>query len=268
MLAHRHYMLDAYGCLAEQADNTLIVNDVLTEVAQELNMHPVMPPFLIPYYYCDEPDDVGVSAFCICENGEHITLHTFPHRSCYFADILTSQFFTQDEASRLFQKQIYAGDLRAKLVDKRTDFEQSEPAINESVDFGPHYIIDVSNIDMTMEKICVWLDTVAEKINMQPISRPYVIFDKVQNPDFISGFLVVAQSHISVHYDIKERAASIDIFSCSFLDNGIVENILKQSFGDDIRLKLIARGSKYVLQCQQNNRKNRNEKHRNWRNYI
>ncbi len=268
MLPHRHYMLDAYGCLAEQADNTLIVNDVLTQVAHDLNMQPVMPPFLIPYYYCDDAEDVGVSAFCICAGGEHITIHTFPYRSCYFADILTSQFFTQEEASKLFQKQIFANDLRAKIVDKRTDFDQTEPDINESVDFGPHYLISVANIDMTMEKICVWLDTVAEKINMLPISRPYVIFDKVEDPEYISGFLVVAQSHISVHYSIKERVASIDIFSCSFLDNGIIESILKQSFGDETQIKLIARGSKYVLQCQQHSRKSRIEKNRMWRNNI
>ncbi len=127
MLAHRHYMLDAYGCLAEQSDNALIVNDVLTEVATALSLHPVMPPFLIPYYYCDDPEDVGISAFCICEGGEHITIHTFPYRSCYFADILTSQFFTQEEASNLFKKQIYASDLRARIVDKRTDFETEVP---------------------------------------------------------------------------------------------------------------------------------------------
>ncbi len=121
---------------------------------------------------------------------------------------------------------------------------------------------------MTMEKIYVWLDTIAERINMLPISRPYVIFDKVDDPEYISGFLVVAQSHISVHYNIKEREASIDIFSCSFLDNGIIDNILKQTFGDDISIKLFARGGKYVLECQKNTRQSRIEKHRNWRNNL
>ncbi len=268
MSAHRHYMLDAYGCLAEQADNILIVNDVLTQVAIELNMQPVMPPFLIPYYYCNEPEDVGVSAFCICANGEHITIHTFPNRSCYFADILTSQFFTKEEASELFCNQIYAKELRANLIDKRTDFDTETPMIDKTVDFGPHYIINVSNINMTMEKICVWLDAIAAKINMLPISRPYVIFDKAEDPSVISGFLVVAQSHISIHYDIKAHVANIDIFSCSFLDNGTIENILHQYFGDDFKMKLIARGSKYVLQCQAHTRENRIEKSRFWRENI
>ncbi len=270
MSAHRHYMLDAYGCLAEQSDNILIVNDVINQVAADLNMKPVMPPFLIPYYYGDDAEDGGISAFCICANGEHITLHTFPYRSCYFADILTEQFFTVKEASRIFQKQMYAGDLRANICDRRASLEDTLPRTDTdtSSDFGPHYLISLTNVDMTMEQIYTWLDSVAPKINMQPISRPYVIYDKVNDPKFISGLLVIAQSHISVHYDIRERSANIDIFSCSFVENGIVESILRESFGDDIRINLIARGSKFVLQCQQNSREVRIERNKNWKQHI
>lgn len=42
-----------------------------------------------------------------------------------------------------------------------------------------------------------------------------------------------------------KKTANIDIFSCSFLDDGIVESILEQSFGEDLQINLVARGSKH-----------------------
>ena len=65
MLATRHYMLDAYGCFVEQSNSIMVVNDLLIQIANDLGMKPVMPPFLIPYYYCADQEDVGVSAFLI-----------------------------------------------------------------------------------------------------------------------------------------------------------------------------------------------------------
>lgn len=41
--------------------------------------------------------------------------------------------------------------------------------------------------------------------------RPYVIYDRKENPSYISGILVVAQNHIAVHYDFHAKQALIDI---------------------------------------------------------
>ena len=104
---------------------------------------------------------------------------------------------------------------------------------------------------------------------MLPISRPYVIFDRIENPQYISGVLVVAQSHIAFHYSIEDRAANIDIFSCSFLDDGIVENILTQSFGQDINIRLHARGSKHKHNIRYTEKANTNIRiNKAWRNNI
>ena len=244
MQATRHIMLDAYDCDLEQANSVMAVNNLLVNLANELDMHPVMPPFLLPYYYCDETEDGGISAFIICENGSHITIHTFPYRHCYFVDVLSDTFCTEAEIIHAIGQQIYAESININIVDRRNDNSPSSD-INFALDFGPHYMISVEDFDVTAEQIFKWLDNVAPKINMLPISRPYVVFDKMQNPKFISGILVVAQSHIAFHYNIAERTANIDIFSCSFLDDGIVEGILEQSFGSNSKIDLFARGSKY-----------------------
>lgn len=243
MQATRHLMIDAYDCNFEQANSVLVVNDLLVTLALGLNMNPVMPPFVLPYYYCDNSEDGGISAFIICENGSHITVHTFPYRYCYFVDILTDKFFSEEDAKNLLSRQIFAQTINANIVDRR--FFEVQSSVNSSVDFGPHYMITVENIDVTMEQIAKWLDGIAPRINMTPISRPYVIFDRASDPSFISGVLVVAQSHIAFHYSIEEKTANIDIFSCSFLNEGVVESILEQTFGDDVQINLFARGSKH-----------------------
>lgn len=257
MQATRHFMLDAYDCNFEQANSVMVVNNLLVTMANQLSMKPVMPAFVLPYYYCDETEDGGISAFIICENGSHITIHTFPYRYCYFVDILTDKFFSEANAIDLINRHIYAGNMNTNIVDRRIYNGVAED-IDCREDFGPHYMITVENIDVTMENIYRWLDCIAPKINMVPISRPCVIFDKIENPSFISGILVVAQSHIAFHYSIKERTANIDIFSCSFLDDGIVDSILEQSFGSDLQINLVARGSKHKQNIRYSEKYNTN----------
>lgn len=264
MLANRHYMLDAYGCFVEQSNSIMVVNDLLVQLANDLDMKPIMPPFLVPFYYCADPNDVGVSAFCICANGSHITIHTFPYRSCYFVDILTDQFFSEADVTNAIQNQIYASTINTNVVDRRV-FEGIDGDIDTNNDFGPHYMITIEDVDVTFENIFSWLDSIAPRINMQAICRPYVIFDKVNDPEYISGFLVVAQSHIGFHYSIKERKANIDIFSCSFLENGAVEDILHDSFGDQTRVNLFARGSKHRILCEIGSRQSRIKRDEAWR---
>ena len=262
MQATRHFMLDAYDCDLEQANSFMVVNNLLVSLAHDLGMRPVMPPFVLPYYYCEDMEDGGISAFIICDKGSHITIHTFPYRHCYFVDILTDGFFSEAEAVAAISKQIYARTININVVDRRNDNRPSR-AINSNVDFGPHYMITVEDFDVTAEQVYKWLDHIAPKIDMLPISRPYVIFDRVQDPEFISGILVVAQSHIAFHYSIAERTANIDIFSCSFLDEGTVECILEQSFGESAKIDLFARGSKHkntIRYAEQRNRELRNNK--------
>jgi len=267
MLANRHYMLDAYGCFIEQSNSIMVVNDLLVQLANELNLKPIMPPFLVPFYYCADPNDVGVSAFCLCANGSHITIHTFPYRSCYFVDILTNEFFSEAEVTNVIQNQIYASTINTNVVDRRV-FEGVDGDIDTNNDFGPHYMITIEDIDVTFENIFTWLDTIAPRINMQAICRPYVIFDKVNNPEYISGVLVVAQSHIAFHYSIKERKANIDIFSCSFLENGAVENLLHDSFGEQTQVNLFARGSKHRIRCEVDSRQAKIKRDEAWRKNI
>ncbi len=268
MLATRHYMIDAYGCIAEQTNNFMLVNDFLINVTHKLGMSPIMPPFVLPFYYCEDAEDVGISAFCIGSEGSHVTIHTFPQRSCYFVDILTNSFLEEDEVADFVKNQLHASNFSIHTVDRR-EFDGEGSDVDSRNDFGPHYMATVSGIgNISFERIYHWLDEIAPQINMQPISRPYVLFDRVNDPDYISGILVVAQSHIAFHYSIEDKTANVDIFSCSFLGNGIVEELLRKSFGDSVSIKLFARGSKHRFECQHYTRQSRIDKCKSWREFI
>lgn len=243
-MPHLHFMMDAYGSNEEHANNIMAVYELLNNVAVSLNLQPVMPPFLVPYYYCEDAEDGGISAFLICVGG-HITIHTFPYRSCYFVDILSDEFFSASAAEAALKKYLHAEHIGTKLIDRRTIYTAADENIDADIDFGPHYMIEVKDCDMSIDWIFRWLDGIAEKISMLPITRPYVVYDKKDDPSYISGILVVAQSHIAVHYDIHSRSALIDIFSCTFLDDAVIQRLLRTYFGDKYACKLFSRGSKH-----------------------
>ena len=154
-----HYMLDAYGTDEENANNLMCVNELLIKVMQDLSLSPVMPPFLLPYYYCEDAYDGGISAFCFCRGG-HVTIHTFPFKGCYFVDVFCDEFFTKQEAEKAFTNRLYARKVQSELVDRRFPDSFPKKEDGDAADFGPHYLINVSDVDLTMEAINVILDSI------------------------------------------------------------------------------------------------------------
>ena len=244
-----HFMMDAYDTIEENSNNLMSVNECLVKVADSLNLRAVMPPFLVPYYYSSRIEDGGISAFMFFEGG-HITLHTFPYRACYFADVIADEFFSVTEAKKELLAIFNAKSVKTYSLDRRLLEQMEDTRPDPKVDFGPHYMITVRDVDMTLDSISQWLDALAPKINMEAITRPYVIYSTVNEPRYISGLLTVAQSHVAVHYSIAERLAYIDIFSCSFLKNEQIEKVLQDSFGEHFVHRLFVRGSKYEYSYQ------------------
>ena len=239
-----HFMLDAYDTDEASTNNLLSVNEFLVDVSEALQLKTVMPPFLVPYYYSKRLEDGGISAFLFLEGG-HITIHTFPYLACYFVDITSNDFFSTASAENSVLSVFQARSKKSYSLDRRLMDVHTFDVPNPAVDFGPHYMITVNNFDMSFEWVYTWLDSLAPKINMEAITRPYVIYSTENDPQFISGLLVVAQSHVAVHYNIKERLAYIDIFSCSFLENTQIEKVLNDSFGEKAKYRLFVRGSKH-----------------------
>jgi S-adenosylmethionine decarboxylase len=90
--------------------------------------------------------------------------------------------------------------------------------------FGPHLILDcygcpkekLADIDFIFNI----LDTFPAKIGMTKIMPPYVFkyVGKVPEDWGISGVVLIAESHISIHTFPDKEHAFIDIFSCKDFD--------------------------------------------------
>jgi S-adenosylmethionine decarboxylase len=89
-----------------------------------------------------------------------------------------------------------------------------------------------------------FLDTYPDKIGMTKISPPYVTHYTQGKPEDwgISGFVLIAESHISIHTFEERGAVNIDIFSCKDFDSERVLHELRQNLQlDRLRVHIIDR---------------------------
>lgn len=251
-----HIMIDGYYGSESRLDDLKTVNSVLNDIVTKLNLTSVMPPFLLPYYYAKDADDDGISAFTILEGG-HITIHTFPHRGCLFVDLLYDGYFDEDKLSHILRSAFNYSETDEKNV--RTERRFLDTTIDKSkiwngetnkADFGPHIISRIENVNITFEEIFDVLDEMPKKISMLPICRPCV----VKANGYISGIVLIAQSHIAFHYCIEEKTLFCDTFSCSFYDINNFTEYMDKRFGKSESMTLI-RGSKHENKILNRSRK-------------
>ncbi len=91
--------------------------------------------------------------------------------------------------------------------------------------FGPHLTLDLSECNRRklsdLSFIYNLLDELPDVIDMHKITAPYTFIYRPQhNPAEwgISGFVIIAESHISIHTFPDNGHAFVDIFSCRQFD--------------------------------------------------
>ena len=121
------------------------------------------------------------------------------------------------------------------------------------VTFGKHLTLDAYNCDCaalnSMEEIFAFLDTLPEQIGMHKIITPYVIKcagNDLKDCGGISGFVMIAESHISIHTFPAKKYLTMDLYSCKMFDHkkviAIVKNIFKYK---SLEKHIIKRGLKF-----------------------
>lgn len=241
----KHTMIDCYGSKNHNLENLLYLNDALNKLAYHLHLEPIATPYLIPYYYGSVKEDIGASAFLLLRGG-HITIHTFPLRECYFVDVFSVKNFEEEKLVDTLQKLLpFNMHISTISTSERRKFEEIELPFDPSNNFGPHYLAEISlDHELTMEECFRFLEDFVYQINMDPITRPYIVQDKITNPSYLSGIIVIAQSHISIHYDYHKKHAFFDIFSCAAFDYSKVETFISK-LGEVISNELVVRGTKH-----------------------
>lgn len=120
--------------------------------------------------------------------------------------------------------------------------------------FGEHLTLDgyggsYEKLD-DRELVLSCLLELPEKLGMHPLAEPVVYAaadNQLRDPGGWSGFVVIAESHISIHTFPKRRFVSIDAYTCkNGMDTGIAIEYFKEKFDlDETETNLVIRGKKY-----------------------
>lgn len=120
--------------------------------------------------------------------------------------------------------------------------------------FGEHLTIDGygGKQELLDDKALVFraLDELPVKIGMNKMAEPCVYHARAndqKDPGGWTGFVIIQESHISIHTFPARGFISADVYTCrNGLDIGFVVNYLKEVFQlQDIEQNFIKRGERY-----------------------
>jgi S-adenosylmethionine decarboxylase len=121
------------------------------------------------------------------------------------------------------------------------------------VEFGVHQTFDCYNCNEEklndFDFVYNFLNELPGKIGMKKMTLPLVIRwpgECEKDPGGITGFVLIAESHISIHTFPKLGFFTMDIYSCSRFDTKYVKEVVKQSFdAKEIEENVVKRGLRF-----------------------
>jgi len=90
--------------------------------------------------------------------------------------------------------------------------------------FGPHLTIDLEDCNLEklndLDYVFNFLNELPIEIGMTKITQPHVFrySGLVPEDEGITGIVIIAESHISIHTFPKKNYAFLDVFSCKPFD--------------------------------------------------
>jgi S-adenosylmethionine decarboxylase len=134
--------------------------------------------------------------------------------------------------------------------------KQKMEKLSENCNFGEHLMIDGygGNKEKLNDKNLVLqcLNNLPEKLDMEKLAEPVVYFAEprhIKDPGGWSGFVVIAESHISIHTFPSRGFVSVDAYTCrNGMDVDFVKNYFKKLFElKDMEVNFVKRGTKYPI---------------------
>lgn len=128
---------------------------------------------------------------------------------------------------------------------------------SNSEHFGEHFTIDGYNGNPLFlnDKNVIFsvLNDLPNILGMHPLSTPIVLEapdNQIKDPGGFSGFVIIAESHISLHTFPKRKFISADVYTCrNGLDTGLVSEYFKKTFElENMEVNYIKRGLNYPSQ--------------------
>jgi S-adenosylmethionine decarboxylase len=126
-----------------------------------------------------------------------------------------------------------------------------------TMNFGVHYMLDGYDADVALlndkEGLLKMLNTIPEEMRMHKISEPMVIQAGPNNrkdPGGLSGFVMIAESHISFHTFPNRGFVTIDVYTCSdeLSTDELTQKFIKAFGIQNYDEKVVDRGTKYPIE--------------------
>jgi len=127
---------------------------------------------------------------------------------------------------------------------------------NKTCNFGEHLTIDgyggnpekLNNREIVLKL----LSDLPEKTGMHKIIEPVMTEfpgNDLKDPGGFSGFVMIAESHISVHTFPQRQFVSMDVYTCkNGMDKDFICQYIKDLFElEDLEVNFIKRGTKYPV---------------------
>ena len=118
--------------------------------------------------------------------------------------------------------------------------------------FGPHLLLDGYGCDKErltdLNLLYRILEELPARIGMTRIMPPYVFkYSGLKPEDWgLSGFVLIAESHVSIHTFPEKNDASVDVFSVKPFDTEFAVEYLKSTFGmARVECKVLDRGTEF-----------------------
>lgn len=118
--------------------------------------------------------------------------------------------------------------------------------------FGPHLLLDGYGCDKErltdLNLVYRVLEELPPRIGMTKIMPPYVFrYSGLKPEDWgLSGFVLIAESHVSVHTFPEKTYASVDVFSIQPFETEFAVEYLKSAFDmSRVECKVLDRGTEF-----------------------
>jgi len=108
--------------------------------------------------------------------------------------------------------------------------------MSESV-FGTHLMLDLAECDPArladLNAVFRLLDVLPDLLGMTKVTPPYAFrySGKVPEDKGITGFVIIAESHVSIHTFQEKAFAFVDVFSCKPFDCDKAQVFITESLG-------------------------------------
>lgn len=118
--------------------------------------------------------------------------------------------------------------------------------------FGPHLMLDLNGCDVArlddLDLCFKVLNELPDRIGMTKITQPHVFrySGLVPEDEGITGVVIIAESHISLHTFPRKNYAFLDVFSCKPFDIDLGRDYLIEAFASrDPEVFVVERGAKF-----------------------